>query len=89
MKRCEYLIHEGRTTHVLRAYLLPRAYGPAATPLLLTHLPPVHISSCIPILHSSDACLFIAANVDATVCHCVYALASLFFHLVIRVVFLP
>ena len=65
-RRREYLIHEGNTTHVLRADLLPRAYGPAAAPLLLPNLPHANVSPCLPILPSGDACFFTAANVDVT-----------------------
>ena len=55
-RRREYLIYDGCTTHVLRADLIPRAYGPAASHLFLTNLPP-----------SGDDCCFTAANVDATI----------------------
>ena len=40
-RRREYLIYAGLNTRILRADLLPRAYGPAASPLLLTNLPPI------------------------------------------------
>ena len=65
-RRREYLIHEGNTTHVLSADLLPPAYGPAAAPLLLPNLRPANVSPCLPILPSGDACFFTAANVDVT-----------------------
>ena len=65
-RRREYLIYEGRTTNVLRADLLPRAYGPAAAPRLLTNVPPAHISTCLPILPSGDSCFFTSQNVDVT-----------------------
>ena len=62
----KYLIHEGCITHVIRANLLPRAYGPADSPLLLTNLPPANISPSLYIHPSGDACFFTAANVDLT-----------------------
>ena len=65
-RRREYLIHEGRTTHALRADLLQPSYDPAASPLVLTNLPPANISPSIYITPSGDACFFTAANVDVT-----------------------
>ena len=56
---------EVRTTHVIRANLLSRASGPAASLVLRTNITPANIYPSIYIPPSGDACFFSAGNVDA------------------------